>query len=183
METKKSGNLLNETPDNLKKEAQILSGFLKKLEKSEINKIDDLRIYLTSKCFELNCKDVLSKLTFKKRKTKIFKRQIIQKFPEIFVIRIEKIIEYNNDFGAKITNNKSDIPVEINVIEDDKNVKYELYSFLQHMGSSEYGHYISFKKFSKEMWVVINDSDFKKVNVMQIKNMDPYILFYRRLPN
>jgi ubiquitin C-terminal hydrolase len=151
------------------------------LNKNEINNINNFKIFLTEKCSELKCNNILSKISFKNKKTKIYKRQIINKYPEIFVIRIEKIVSYNNDYGTQIANNQSDILFELNINEDNKQIKYELYSFLQHMGSTDYGHYISSKKFSKEMWVIVNDSEFQKVDKDKIKNMDPYILFYRRL--
>jgi len=59
--------------------------------------------------------------------------------------------------------------------------KYELVSFIEHFGTANYGHYISYRKFYGK-WLNINDSKVKlieKNDAFEVPN--PYMCFYRRL--
>jgi len=166
---------------------------LESLNKQKINEIEDLKTYVYSFCSKYSTENkdnidlcnILHLLEFKKIKTTIIKSQDVVKFPNLLVIHVQKIFHYDQNNGATMIRGNLDFNEFLTVIENGKLIKYELYSFLQHMGSSEYGHYISFKKYSKDKWVILNDAECINFDWEQIKNTnaDPYMLFYRRLNN
>ena len=179
---------------SLHKKALVLYKYLKNLKKEEINNISDLKIFLISVCSNrniLNLKNstsenendfshILKDLDFKKIKRNIKKKQIINKFSDILVLQIQKFIFYDEFSGAAMSKLKVEFPLCLNVNEKGNKIKYELYSFLQHIGSSEYGHYFSFKKYSDNKWVLLNDSNIIKIDLEKIKEADPYMLFYKK---
>ncbi len=171
---------------------KILIYHLELISKEELNEIPHLKTYITSICSQntfLNKKenidltDIFQYINFEKIRTTIKKRQLIENLPELLVIHVQKIFHYDEDQGAAIVRGNLNFGEIISLNENGNNVKYELYSFLQQMGSSEYGHYISFKKYSKDKWVVLNDSECIYFTWEQVRtsNADPYMLFYRRM--
>ena len=171
---------------------KILISHLELLIKEKINEISDLKTYITSFCSQyalnnnkdnLDLTDIVKYIQFKKIRTTIQKRQLIEKLPELLVIHVQKIFHYDQNHGASMVRGNLDFDEIMTLNENGNNVKYELYSFLQHMGSSEYGHYISFRKYSKDKWVVLNDSECVYFSWEQVKNskVDPYMLFYKKL--
>lgn len=59
--------------------------------------------------------------------------------------------------------------------------KYELVSFIVHVGSSSFGHYFCYRKFY-DRWIVANDSTVKFVDKSAIfESSRPYMLFYRQI--
>lgn len=65
------------------------------------------------------------------------------------------------------------------------NVKYELYGVVQHMGSLNGGHYISYTQNPiNNLWYEYNDSSVQQIPndklASEIENSRSYILFYKR---
>ncbi len=178
---------------NVSDKLNILISYLENLNSQQINEISDLNLFVTSFCSKyssenkdkIDLNEILAYIEFRKVKTTIQKSEIVEKFPDLLVIRIQKIIDYDPNNGVEMIKGYLNFDEFLIVEEDGKKVEYELYSFLQHMGSSEYGHYISFKKYTKDKWVVINDSECIYFTWEQLKknNPDPYMLFYRRINN
>lgn len=162
-----------------------LISHLENLDKKIINEIHDLKKYITCYCTDEknDITEILPHLDFKKIRTTVAKRQVVEKYPELLVIHIQKILHYDQDYGAAMSRNKINFPLMLKLEENGNVINYELYSFLQHIGSSEFGHYISFKKYSKEKWVLINDSNCLSINLDKLKEADPYMLFYRKMLN
>ena len=58
---------------------------------------------------------------------------------------------------------------------------YELVSFIEHFGTANYGHYISYRKFYGK-WLNINDSKVKLMETIDALNVaNPYMCLYRKL--
>ncbi|KAM3143953.1 hypothetical protein pb186bvf_004004 [Paramecium bursaria] len=101
--------------------------------------------------------------------------------PEYLIIQLNRFIF---SYGSKQKNmDKVQLEHEIKLKEQNKELKYQLYSIIIHQGtSSEAGHYISYSCINNKWWK-FDDSEVSEVQSINIEfryNMTPYILFYKK---
>lgn len=136
-------------------------------------------------CQTNNCENVLDLFKLTQIKANLTKTSKINKFPKILTIHIQKVFFEEN---SVMTNRLKVIFPETLFLrsnqaneKEDGVIKYELTSFIEHMGQHTFGHYIAYRKFH-DKWVLINDNSVKlidKSRAMEIS--DPYMLFYRKV--
>ena len=87
--------------------------------------------------------------------------------------------------GNKITDPIMNIPHLLDVrCQDGTSKKYQLSSFIVHLGGPKGGHYISFKK-SSEFWIQISDSEHEYINdiELELKLQQATLLCYQIKPD
>lgn len=75
--------------------------------------------------------------------------------------------------SSKITINP-----EINMIENDTDIPMELVSFITHLGTYDYGHYICHRKIDN-IWYLVNDDEIEQDDEPDFGGA--YILLYKRI--
>lgn len=122
-----------------------------------------------------NMSDVAKTLRFKPIRTNLQKSTSIFKTRKNLIIHLDSV----NYLSGGV---KSSAKVIFNEFLMIKNRKYELMSFIQHMGSSGFGHYICYRKFYSGLWCVVNDTNVKFLTSIEIfGSTQPYMMFYREV--
>lgn len=119
--------------------------------------------------------DLVKRLRFKPIKTSLQKSTKISSTGKNLIVHVSSV-DYM-DGGIK-----SNSKVLFNEVLTVGDKKYELVSFIEHLGSSGFGHYFCYRKFYNNLWIVANDRNIsyvEKEKVFQVAN--PYMLFYREL--
>ncbi|XP_055385636.1 ubiquitin carboxyl-terminal hydrolase nonstop [Condylostylus longicornis] len=58
--------------------------------------------------------------------------------------------------------------------------RYLLYAVVNHTGTTEYGHYTSYIRHIKDVWVKCNDDIITSASIEQVLNSEGYLLFYHK---
>jgi len=119
------------------------------------------------------------------------KRYTIQQLPEVLCIHLKR---FRCD-GGWLTGTKNSKPVTVPTDEvldlsdfvdpsvSSEGAQYQLYAFVQHIGSLGSGHYISYARHRKKnRWIEFDDSRVRECTVDEVREAEPYVLFFQRIP-
>lgn len=118
-----------------------------------------------------------------KQKRDAEKCTYIYKLPKVLVIHLKRF-SYDGLWRQKIST-FVDFPIDNLTIEarDESNRSYSLYGVVNHTGSLEGGHYISFGR-NLEMginWQRYDDQDVSPVSASDVITQNAYVLFYKQM--
>ena len=117
-------------------------------------------------------------------KTEATKCIRIKYLPQIFILQLKRFKFLTN--LRRIKNSKLiKFPLEIQCSSNDQgDLKYELYSILNHQGSIDRGHYTAFCRSQKlGKWLEFDDAKVREISENEIVSDSAYVLFYRRKCN
>lgn len=133
--------------------------------------------------------DSMYECQFCSKKTKALKSLKLKTVPYVLAFQLKRFKHnLSNDTFTKI-----DLHVEIPLYLNLKNytstptssgtdtsvdVIYELFALVCHMGSVNTGHYIVFVKDGNGQWFRFDDSVITRVSQEDVKNANPYLLYY-----
>ncbi|XP_074317788.1 uncharacterized protein LOC141653824 isoform X2 [Silene latifolia] len=148
----------------------------------EIDDVDDLESAFRSFTKVENLEDT-SNCDNCKEKVQREKQLLLDRTPAIAALHLKR---FKSD-GEKI-DRMVKYPLELELDSytkdpkvDDENLKYELYGFVVHVGSSSTsGHYYSYIRTSPDAWYRFDDSKVSRVSEETALNQEAYILFYAR---
>ncbi|KAF9763796.1 Ubiquitin carboxyl-terminal hydrolase 23 [Nosema granulosis] len=114
---------------------------------------------------KLNCQNCADDTVFSKSLE-------VEDSPQILVIHIKRF-----KFITTVTkiNNRIEIQEQIEMV----NVKYNLVGFVQHRGSIEHGHYVSYMLLDRE-WYEFDDNSVRKMMYKNVPFQDSYLLFFQK---
>lgn len=67
-----------------------------------------------------------------------------------------------------------------NVLKNKKSLQYKLRSLIVHQGSSEFGHYVCFRRMRNNEWLFISDSFVRQANISEVQSAQVCMAFYER---
>ena len=100
------------------------------------------------------------------------KKTDIVRLPNYLIVHLKRF----KDVSSKNTNFVS-YGESVNLQNNDKEVRYELYAKIKHMGGMAGGHYVAVAK-QNNQWYIFNDSSVQETSFKP--SSDTYLLFYKR---
>jgi ubiquitin C-terminal hydrolase len=100
------------------------------------------------------------------------KKTEIVRLPNYLIVHLKRF----KDISSKNTNFVS-YGESVNLQNNDKDTRYELYAKIKHMGGMAGGHYIAVAK-QNSLWYIFNDSSVEETSFKA--SSDTYLLFYKR---
>jgi ubiquitin C-terminal hydrolase len=153
-------------------------------EMSQGNVTDDIETIVRKTvefCQVSGCEKALDLFKLTQVKANLTKTSKIHKLPKILTVHVQKV--FFEEYSVMTNKLKIIFPDTLFLSTTEGEKKYELTSFIEHMGSHSFGHYIAYRKFH-DKWVLLNDNAVKLVNKSTAFEVsDPYMLFYRRVEN
>jgi ubiquitin carboxyl-terminal hydrolase 8 len=125
-----------------------------------------------------------------KKKVNTHRSTKLWKLPEVLIITLKRFVNMGglfikNDNCVYFPIDELDMAPYVSLKQDVSNMstKYQLYSTINHMGSCEFGHYVSnCKNDYNDIWYHFNDHNVKyKDDIWTFVNDTAYILFYKRI--
>ncbi len=115
-----------------------------------------------------------------KKKVQAVKEMKIHAVPNVLIVHFNR---FSFDRYAGKISKPIDFKMNLQVYsnEENKNVDYELFGVIEHLGSSVHsGHYVAYVKGSNGLWHEMNDERVNVVSVDHVPKKKAYILFYNR---
>ena len=123
---------------------------------------------------ENNLTELATRLRFRPIRITLHKSTKVKETNSNLIVHVSSVSF--EDFGGVKSNSKIFFGDKLYI----NNKTYELTAFIEHLGSSGFGHYFCYRKFYNNLWINVNDSNVRlvdKSSVFQVAK--PYMLFYR----